>query len=59
MTNKNIKITDKIYNDCNNFFNKYSKDNGEQWNSLDKEEQIRILETFYKIAKKHLNKIIA
>ena len=55
MTNKDIKITDKIYNDCNNFFNKYSKDNGEQWNSLNKKEQIRILETFYTIAKKHLN----
>jgi hypothetical protein len=55
MTNKNIKITDKIYNDCNDFFNKYSKDNGEQWNSLNKKEQIRVLETFYTIAKKHLN----
>jgi len=55
MTNKDIKITDKIYNDCNDFFNKYSKDNGEQWNSLDKKEQIRILETFYKIVSERLN----
>jgi hypothetical protein len=55
MTNKDIKITDKIYNDCNDFFNKYSLDNGEQWNSLDKKEQIRILETFYKIANERLN----